>query len=131
MPRVLSVGQCGFDQVALSHHFRKFFDAEVIAAATFSVALSALTAGGFDLVLVNRVTDRDGSLGLDFIRALKAAGSYASVPVMLVSNYRDAQDQAEALGASPGFGKAELKTPETRARLNTVFDMCKAAKAER
>jgi hypothetical protein len=30
------------------------------------------------------------------------------VPVMLVSNYENAQAEAQAVGALPGFGKADL-----------------------
>jgi len=39
------------------------------------------------------------------------------VPVMLVSNFADAQAQAVESGALPGFGKAALNAPETLARL--------------
>jgi hypothetical protein len=40
---------------------------------------------------------------------------------MLVSNYADAQQQAETAGALPGFGKSSLRTPETRERLRAVL----------
>jgi CheY-like chemotaxis protein len=122
MPRVLSVGQCALDHGSIGRHLRKTFGAETDAVATFPQALQTLReAGGFDLVLVNRVTDRDGTLGLDLIRAIKADPELASVPVILVSNYPDAQDEAEALGAMPGFGKAELSTSKARERLAAVF----------
>ena len=39
------------------------------------------------------------------------------VPVMLVSNYPQYQQQAVDAGAVPGFGKAELRSPTTLARL--------------
>ena len=48
--------------------------------------MASLRAGEFDLVLVNRVLDADGSSGLDLIRAIKADPDLANVPVMLVSN---------------------------------------------
>jgi hypothetical protein len=40
---------------------------------------------------------------------------------MLVSNYAEWQQRAVELGALPGFGKAELNRPETRAKLEAVL----------
>ena len=40
-----------------------------------------------------------------------------SIPVMLVTNYPEHQQQAIAAGAEPGFGKAELASPATLAKL--------------
>ena len=108
-PRILSVGQCGFDHAQLSRAFSQAFDAEVLRADTHGQALDALRgAGPFALVLVNRVGDSDGARGLDLIRGLKSDPDLAEVPVMLVSNYEDAQAQAEEAGALRGFGKSDL-----------------------
>lgn len=112
-PRILSVGQCGADHGSISMFLRASFGAEVTAAATHAQALAAIARGGFDLVLVNRVGDRDGASGLDLICALKQEGA-ADVPVMLVSDYPDAQDEAQQLGARPGFGKSSLRTAAAR-----------------
>ena len=108
-PRVLSVGQCGVDHSAISRFLKDAVGAETTPAATAKEAVDAVRSGGYDLVLVNRVFDRDGGSGLDLIRDLKADPSTAEVPVILVSNYEDAQQQAAAVGALPGFGKAELE----------------------
>lgn len=116
-PRVLSVGQCGFDHAGLSRHLAQQFGAEVVAEHSTAGALRALQSGTFDLVLVNRVFDADGSSGLELIRSIKGDSTDPSPPLMLVSNHPDAQDQAVALGALPGFGKAELSSPQTRERL--------------
>jgi len=113
-PRILSVGQCGFDHASLTRALGQAFGARVDAADTHAEALRALRAGPFDLVLVNRIGDRDGARGLDLIRTLKADPDLASVPVMLVSNYPDAQAEAVKLGALPGFGKSALSEPRTR-----------------
>lgn len=121
MPRVLSVGQCGYDHGTISRHLRLAFGAEVVAAGTFTRALAALRDGTFALVLVNRVTDADGSAGLDLIRTLKADPNLASIPVMLVSDYADAQEQARALGALTGFGKTDLTSPASSERLEAVL----------
>src|SRR5438067_4035740 len=111
--RVLSVGQCGFDHGSISWVLRDTFAAEVVPADSSAQALSLLQQGGFDLVLVNRVFDRDGSSGLDLVRRIKADDKAGPVPVMLVSNFADAQEQALAAGAVPGFGKGALQAPET------------------
>ncbi len=109
-PRVLDVGQCSMDHGSIARHLRSAYGADVARAHSTADALRAVRSGGFDLVLVNRVLDSDGSPGLDLIRALKADPALAEVPVMLVSNYPDAQTEAGGLGALPGFGKGDLRS---------------------
>lgn len=121
MVRVLSVGQCGFDQAAIERQLRRAFEVEMTSARTFAKALAELRRVTYGLVLVNRLTDADGSSGLDLVRALKADPSLADVPVMLVSNHPEAQDEARALGALPGFGKAELGSAAILDRLREVL----------
>jgi CheY-like chemotaxis protein len=111
--RTLSVGQCMADHGGIAHMLRSTFGAEVISADTADEALERLHQETFDLVLVNRVFDRDGDSGIDFIRRVNADELLRKVPVMLVSNYEDAQARAVAAGAQPGFGKATLHEPET------------------
>jgi two-component system chemotaxis response regulator CheY len=116
-PHVLSVGQCFADHGAISRTLGQQFAAEVVAADTAAEALAAVRQQVFDLVLVNRVLDADGSSGLEVIRQIKADEAVRQVPVMLVSNHEDAQRQAVELGALPGFGKAALGQPPMLARL--------------
>ena len=113
--KVLSVGQCAMDHGSISRVLRGRLGAEVTAAASADAALSALRQGGYSLVLVNRVFDADGDSGLEFIR--KLASEPTRVPVMLVSNFADAQAQAVEAGAEQGFGKAALDEPQTIERL--------------
>ena len=120
--RVLSVGQCAFDHGTISRTLEHAFDVRVQGADARDDALEALRSEPFDLVLVNRILDRDGSSGLDLIRAIKADPELAEVPVMLVSNYADAQADAVAIGALRGFGKVELRDPATRDRLAEVLN---------
>jgi two-component system chemotaxis response regulator CheY len=120
-PRVLSVGQCGFDHGRIARHLGQTFGAQVRAASTFGEALAALRREPYDLLLVNRVNDDDGAPGVELIRSVKAEAGLAGVPVMLVSNYADAQQEAQALGALPGFGKGDLTSPATRERLAAVL----------
>ena len=62
--RVLSVGQCSADHSRISRTFEQSFGAEVVGVDTTLEALAKLRAEPFDLVLVNRVCDADGSPGL-------------------------------------------------------------------
>ncbi len=85
-------------------------------------AIGALRSHGADLVLVNRRFHADASDGLELIRRIKTDTALASTPVMLLSNYRPYQAAAVALGAEPGFGKAELDSQTTRQRLARFLD---------
>jgi two-component system chemotaxis response regulator CheY len=115
--RVLSVGQCGYDHGNISQAVQQAFGAEVIPADSAAEALQRLRQEEFALVLVNRVLDADGSSGLDLIRRIRHDSALAEVPVMLVSNYEDAQQEAAAVGAAPGFGKVAVGRPEMEVRL--------------
>jgi two-component system chemotaxis response regulator CheY len=121
--RVLSIGQCGADHGAIAYTLHKHFGAEVESAATTSEALVRLCRKQFDLVLVNRLLDYDGSPGLEAIRQIKADPALSGTPVMLVSNYEDAQEQAAAEGALPGFGKAGLGQPLMLDRVRAALDV--------
>lgn len=115
-PRVLDVGQCDYDHGNISTLLRTQFGAEVVRAQTAEAALSHLRQGSFSLMLVNRLFDQDGDSGLELIKKVKQEQKLG-VPVMLVSNFEDAQSQAVAVGAEPGFGKAALKAPPTLEKL--------------
>ena len=120
-PRVLNVGQCGFDHRNISHMLADHFGAEVTPAATADEAVSAVRRGEYDLVLINRVFDVDGTSGLDLIQRLQEDEQTRATPAMLVSNFAAAQEAAVALGARHGFGKDALTTPNTRERLTAVL----------
>ncbi len=111
--RVLSVGNCAFDNGNIARFVQEQFGAEVVAAAGLDEAVQQLRSSSFDLVLVNRILDADGSSGHEVIRRIKSEPDLQAVPVMLISNFADAQDQAVALGAVRGFGKSALNCPET------------------
>ena len=121
MPHVLDVGQCGFDHGSISRHLKATYGAEVTAADSAGQALVSLRAGEFDLVLVNRVFDGDGTPGLALIRSIKDDPELAGTPVMLVSNYPEAQAEAKQLGALPGFGKGDLRSGRSVAALDAAL----------
>jgi len=119
--RVLDVGQCDPDHAAISRLLQSRFGAEIVRACGLADTLDALRRAPFALVLVNRKLDADYSDGLEIIKAIKADPSVAAVPVMLVSNYAEAHQEAVAVGALTGFGKAELTRPETEEKLRAVL----------
>ena len=120
--KILSVGQCFADHGALRRAFQKHFAAEVVGADSGEEALELLRGEPFALVLVNRVLDADGASGLEVLRQLKVDETGAAVPVMLVSNHEDAQQQAVAAGAVRGFGKAALGQPAMLARVRPFLE---------
>jgi DNA-binding response OmpR family regulator len=118
---VLSLGQCAADHWSLSQMLNRDFGAEMVGVDTFDAALAELRQRRYDLVLVNRLLNYSGASGLEFITELKRDPDLSQVPVMLVSNLRDAQREATVLGALPGFGKAALGEPTTLERLRNVL----------
>ncbi|HMD53733.1 MAG TPA: hypothetical protein VKJ65_04200 [Phycisphaerae bacterium] len=118
-PRVLDVGQCGFDHSAIAELIEKTCGAQVDAAQNADETQKLLTRNKYKLVLINRILDVDGSSGVELIKNLCAKSNCP--PVMLVSNLPDAQLQAIAAGAIEGFGKAVIHLPQTAEYLRQVL----------
>ncbi len=119
---VLSIGQCAMDHGNIARMMEKQLGAEVTGADSKKQALDEARQEKFDLVLVNRLLDNDGSPGLDIIRSFKDDAELKKLPIILVSNYEDAQKEAVALGALPGFGKAALEQPQTVLRIKAALE---------
>ena len=110
---VIDVGQCDPDHSSISGLLKQHFDVTVHRANSHAEAIAMTAELKPALVLINRLYDADGSEGMETLRTLKADDATASVPVMIVSNYSDAQDAAVAAGAVQGFGKASLTSQST------------------
>jgi two-component system, chemotaxis family, chemotaxis protein CheY len=121
MPRVIDVGNCGFDHGSLSGLLQQHFQTPCVGVAGGAELQRELMQGDVALVIVNRVFDRDGGDGLGLIGQLKQNPETANIPVMLLSNYSDAQAKAVALGALPGFGKGSLRSDATRKLLADIL----------
>jgi DNA-binding response OmpR family regulator len=93
-------------------------NATVDSVDTATEAAQSLKKKTYDIILVNRLLAADGSPGLDVIKLLLKTKT--TIPIMLVSDHPDAQAAAVSLGATPGFGKAELANPTTLERVATV-----------
>ncbi|HZZ43575.1 MAG TPA: hypothetical protein VFE58_11610 [Tepidisphaeraceae bacterium] len=107
--KVLLVGHCGPDSSYLRLAVKSAEkDVAIVMADDQKELRAALDDGEIDLILFNRELGYgfDERLGVDVIKYL--SGNYPSLKMMLVSNYSDAQAEAEAAGALPGFGKREL-----------------------
>ncbi len=113
--RVLDVGQCNPDHNAIASMISHDFVADVDRASSVPEALDLIRKQQYDLVLVNRIIFDDGSDGMELIRQAKR--EELTVPIMLVSNYEEAQLQAVAAGAVQGFGKASLHASRTHEHL--------------
>lgn len=116
---ILDVGQCAMDAMRLDRLLTGKLQCSVERAHTKKQALALASENSYDLILVNRLLDRDRSSGIDLIAALHAA--HPTVPLMLVSDYPEAQEEAVQAGALPGFGKSDLESPETTTRLRKVL----------
>ncbi|MEM6393280.1 MAG: hypothetical protein AAF797_10950 [Planctomycetota bacterium] len=119
-PRIALVGHCGFDSGSLTRLVRSTFpDADVTAVnQQDDLTPSADDAPSFDLLLVNRVLDGrfDADTGIDLIRSV-----CPHTPALLISNFPEAQADAEEAGAHPGFGKSDLHKPLAADRLRDAL----------
>ncbi|MCG6155675.1 hypothetical protein [Rubinisphaera margarita] len=115
--RVLSVGQCVPDDGALLRFLTSHFDVELVRSPDKEDALKRIRTEQFNLITVNRKLDADYSDGMDVIQSIQQDPDINTTPVMLVSNYPDAQEKAVQIGAEYGFGKMEYEKPEVVERV--------------
>ncbi len=119
--RVLDVGQCNPDHASLSSFLNSHFDVQVDRSHQLNDTLDKLRNHSYDMVMINRKLDADYSDGMAILETMKADSDLQSIPVMLISNYADAQEAAVAAGAAPGFGKAELHDPSTVEKVSAIL----------
>jgi len=117
--RIALVGHCGPDAAMLKHAVQRVARDATVQVITDDQQLQR-AAGSDVLLLVNRVLDGSFSVsnGVDLIREL--AGRADGPRFMLVSNFDDAQAEAQQAGAYPGFGKQEVGQNRMRERLEAA-----------
>ena len=120
---VLSIGQCRPDNAAITHFLTSNFDVDVLATDLADDSLTALQANSVDLILINRKLDTDYSDGMEIMKLIKSDPRTEPIPVMLISNFAESQEQAVEAGATYGFGKAELSSPETIERVRGALGL--------
>ncbi len=118
---VLDVGNCGPDHSSMRRMLTANFGAEVLQTHGLEDTLATLKNRSVDLVLINRKLDQDYSDGTEILKQIKAKSEYAALPVMIITNYAEYQASAVALGAIAGFGKLEINSAETRAKLTPIL----------
>lgn len=109
--RIALIGHCGPDSTFLRMAVSRAAKGAQVVTADDTASLDRLVFEGVDLLLFNRVLDYgfDEDEGVAIIRKLRAA--HPNLKMMLVSNYPEAQAEAIAAGALPGFGKREMSSP--------------------
>ena len=109
---VVLVGHCGPDMFMLKTAVGRALPGTTIVSVNDADALSEYHTSD-SLLLVNRELDGrfDTQSGIDLISQIAKQDDR---PVtMLISNLTDAQSQAVAAGAKPGFGKSQLYDKST------------------
>ncbi|MCP4247764.1 MAG: hypothetical protein GY778_12015 [bacterium] len=109
---VLDVGNCDPDHARIRVLLEGNFAVDIDRVMFVDEALAKLADGPYSLVMVNRLIFDDGSDGGRLIREMQA-GEHRDIPVMLISNYPEAQEKAVTEGAVRGFGKAAVGEPAT------------------
>src|SRR3954454_346002 len=104
--QIFLVGHCNFDGPRLQQLISsKFTDAKVTRVNSDEDLRRACDSPDA-LLLVNREPVGFDCDGLDIIRDICKCPTHART--MLVSDYADAQEEVQGLGALPGFGKSEI-----------------------
>jgi len=119
--QVVLVGHCGPDSWMLRRAVKRALpEVKVISANDEASLKQAATRGA--LLLVNRVLDGAfvSDNGVDLIRRITQQTDAPAL--MLVSNLAEAQSEAEHAGAHPGFGKNDMRAPETADRMRAAIE---------
>lgn len=119
--RILLVGHCGFDAAALARAVSRVAGDVPVSQVGTQHQLDEQTSGS-TLLLINRMLDGrfDTHSGVALIEQL--AGRDDAPLMMLISNFDDAQADAQRAGALPGFGKAQVDAPQTQRMLRQLLD---------
>ncbi|MBK8397415.1 MAG: response regulator [Leptospiraceae bacterium] len=123
MKTIMSVGQCNPDHNALSNFMTRNLECNIIRIDSTEEAIEALRKQSVDLVLVNRKLDVDYTDGTILIERMKKDEALRVIPIMLISNYPDAQEEAIGKGAVRGFGKLEFQSNEVIKRVKETLGL--------
>ena len=114
---VVLVGHCGPDSSFLRMAVTGAVPGTKVLMADSDAELDRALEAGADLLLLNRVLD----FGFEESRGVALMGRIRQrrpqQRMMMVSNYPDVQQEAEAAGALPGFGKREIGSAKVRERI--------------
>ncbi len=111
--QLLDVGNCDPDHAAISRMLNEHFHVTIDRVMYVDQAMDRMRRRRYDLVLFNRLIFEDGSEGIELLKRAGQDASLRDVPIMMVSNFPEAQEAARRLGGRPGFGKAAIDQPGT------------------
>lgn len=111
--RVLDVGNCNPDHASIRMILERHFRVDIDRVMFVDEAIERMRATAYDLVLFNRLIFEDQSEGIELVRRAKVDSTVKPAPMMMISNYADAQAAAVEAGAVPGFGKAAVAKAAT------------------
>lgn len=116
-PIITLVGHCRPDIFALTAAIRGFIPGADVQTANTTAELERDS----NLYLVNRVLDGQFSTesGIELIKGF-AGGS---TPSILITNIDEHAQAALEAGALPGFGKANMRSPQAEAALKAALKM--------
>lgn len=117
MKNVLDVGNCGFDHQTLRSVLSEHWDVEIKRTTTLNEAIRELDSNPYHLVVVNRILEGDGSSGMDLVKHVVQSQTTQGIPIVLLTNYPEVQEEALQTGASASFGKRDLRSDEVRLTL--------------
>ena len=89
------------------------FDVDVDRVMFVDEALERMRETPYDLVLFNRLIFADRSEGIELVHRARSDTALNKAPLMMVSNFDNAQDACVAAGGVQGFGKKAVFEPET------------------
>jgi len=114
MPTFVLIGHCGPDAHLLKNAVARAVPGAAIVFANDAAALRP-HLNGDGVLLVNRVLEDgfDTESGIELIRELAQDGGGDKPAMLLVSNFAEAQQEALAAGARPGFGKRDVFSERT------------------
>ena len=120
--KVALVGHCGPDASYLRSAVSSSVRGTSILMIDEAARLDKALVDGVDLILMNRQLDWgfDTEEGVELIRQLRMR--HPQVKFMLVSKYPEAQQEAVAAGALPGFGKREIGTSRVTELLKSALE---------
>jgi len=123
MSKVLLVGHCGPDSTYLRIAVKSALGNGTFTSADDPAELEKAIADGVDLVLLNRELGWgfESTSGVDLIKLLKS--KHAQLKIIMISNYADAQAEAVAAGALPGFGKRQIGSPQATKLLREAMGL--------
>lgn len=114
----MSVGQCMIDHPAISRLLNSLgLEVEKIDTADEALRILKTKKNQYSMVLINRKLHVDNSEGMELLKKIKSDPEIKDTKVMIISNYKEVQEEALRWGAVYGFGKAELDKEETKKRI--------------